>query len=84
MARNESAGEIIMKFGTAKPGMRVRIVGCCNAHGIPIGRIVTLSERGPNAYSENSGNCFVVRTNVAGYSWVVREIDMAPVEAKVV
>lgn len=73
-----------MKLGTAHTGMRVRIIGNCNNHGLDIGSVVTLLEQTPFAYQENRGYSFYVSGNNPHHKWCVREVDMAPVGAKVV
>lgn len=65
-----------MKTGTARQGMRVRIIGDHNGHCFEIGQIVILEERA-------WGSSFYVREQ-SGYRCVVREIDMAPVGATLV
>lgn len=73
-----------MKFGTARPGMRVRIIGNCNDHGFKIGSVVTLLKQTPYAYQEGRGYSFYASSSDSHYKWCVREVDMQPVGAKVV
>ena len=73
-----------MKFGTAYTGMRVRIIGNCNGHGFEIGSGVTLLEQTPFAYNRYMGYSFYAFGNNPRDKWCVREVDMAPVGAKVV
>ena len=71
-----------MKTGTARKGMRVRIVGNHNSHGFRIGQIITLGDKmwpPANGY----GYSFLAPSEL-GAVFCVREIDMAPVGAKVV
>lgn len=73
-----------MKFGTARPGMRVRIIGNCNSHGLKIGSVVTLLEQTLYAYHKDRGYSFYVPSGITHFKWCVREVDMEPVGAKVV
>lgn len=70
-----------MKTGTARQGMRVRIIGNHNSHGFDIGQIVRLEERTPYAINRYGYSFYVpyLRSRFA-----VREIDMEPVNATLV
>lgn len=82
--KKKCEGDVTMKFGTAYPGMRVRIIGNCNGHGLEIGSVVTLLEQTPYAYQEGKGYSFYVPSGIPHHKWRVREVDMQPVGAKVV
>lgn len=71
-----------MKTGTARQGMRVRIIGNHNSHGFKIGEIVILGGQSCHLVN-NYGYSFLVLSEL-GAIFYVREIDMAPVGAKVV
>lgn len=73
-----------MKFETAYEGMRVRIIGNCNSHGLKIGSVVALQEQTPYAYQKDKGYSFYVPSIFPNHRWCVREVDMKPVRAKVV
>ena len=47
-----------MKTGTARKGMRVRIVGNHNSHGFRIGQIITLGDKTPY-FANDYGYSFV-------------------------
>ena len=71
-----------MKTGTARKGMRVRIIGNHNSHGFRIGQVITLGDKTPYLVN-NYGYSFLAPSEL-GTIFSVREIDMAPVGAKVV
>ena len=64
-----------MKIGTARKGMRVKIIGNHNSHGFRIGQIITLGDK--YGYS-------VLAPSELGAIFCVREIDMEPVGATLV
>lgn len=71
-----------MKTGTARQGMRVRIIGNHNSHGFRIGQIITLGDKTP--YFANAYGCAFLALSKLGVTFVVREIDMAPAGATIV
>jgi len=71
-----------MKTGTARQGMRVRIIGNHNNHGFKIGKVVTLLEKAWYP-PDDRGYSFYVRYR-KGVLHSVREIDIVPVNATVV
>ena len=71
-----------MKTGTARKGMRVKIVGNHNSHGFRIGQIITLGDK--TLYLANDYGYSFLAPSELGAIFCVREIDMAPVGAKVV
>lgn len=71
-----------MKTGTARKGMRVRIVGNHNSHGFSIGQVITLGAKTPYL-ANNYGYSFLAISRL-GVPFVVREIDMAPAGATIV
>ena len=71
-----------MKTGTARKGMRVRIVGNHNSHGFRIGQIITLGDKMP--YLANDYGYSFLALSELGSIFCVREIDMAPVGATIV
>lgn len=75
---------IAMRYGTAKVGMRVRIVDNHNNHGFEPGEVVKLI--GNWGKMTDWGYGFIARrTNeVHPQDWIVREIDFKPVGGKVV
>ena len=71
-----------MKTGTARKGMRVRIVGNHNSHGFRIGQVITLGDKTPY-FANDYGYSFLAPSEL-GTIFSVREIDMAPVGATIV
>lgn len=73
-----------MRYGTAKVGMRVRIIGNHNNHGFCLGETVELDRM--FGAPTNFGCGFIAKsTNTQRhYSWLVREIDFKPIGGKVV
>lgn len=71
-----------MKTGTARKGMRIRIVGNHNSHGFSIGQVITLGAK--TQYFANAYGCAFMAPSKLGAIFVVREIDMEPAGAKVV
>ena len=71
-----------MKIGTARKGMRVRIVGNHNSHGFRIGQIITLGDK--TLYLANDYGYSFLAPSEFGAVFCVREIDMAPVGATLV
>ena len=71
-----------MKTGTARKGMRVRIVGNHNSHGFRIGQIITLGDK--TLYLANDYGYSFLAPSELGAIFSVREIDMAPVGATLV
>lgn len=71
-----------MKTGTARQGMRVRIIGNHNCHGFSIGQVITLGDK--TLYLANNYGYAFLAPSELGVTFVVREIDMAPAGAKVV
>ena len=71
-----------MKTGTARKGMRVRIVGNHNNHGFSIGQVITLGAK--TQYFANAYGCAFLAPSKLGVTFVVREIDMAPAGATIV
>lgn len=72
-----------MKTGTARKGMRVKIIGNHNCHGFRIGQIITLGDK-TGWYPVNGyGDSFLVPSE-NGAAYFVREIDMAPAGATIV
>ena len=71
-----------MKTGTARKGMRVRIVGNHNNHGFRIGQIITLGDK--TLYLANDYGYLFLAPSELGTIFCVREIDMAPVGATLV
>ena len=71
-----------MKTGTARKGMRVRIIGNHNSHGFRIGQIITLGDKTP--YLVNDYGYSLLAPSERGTIFSVREIDMAPVGATIV
>lgn len=71
-----------MKTGTARQGMRVRIVGNHNSHGFSIGQIITLGAK-TQFFANAYGYAFLAPSKL-GAIFVVREIDMAPAGATIV
>ena len=71
-----------MKTGTARQGMRVRIIGNHNSHGFRIGQLITLGSKTQNLVN-NYGYSFLASSEL-GAIFYVREIDMAPVSATLV
>lgn len=71
-----------MKTGTARQGMRVRIVGNHNSHGFRIGQVITLGAK--TQYLVNDYGYSFRAPSELGAIFVVREIDMAPVGATLV
>ena len=71
-----------MKTGTARKGMRVRIVGNHNSHGFRIGQIITLGDK--TLYLANEYGYSFLAPSELGVIFCVREIDMAPAGATIV
>ena len=71
-----------MKTGTARQGMRVKIIGNHNGHGFRIGQIITLGDKTP--YLADDYGCSFLAPSELGAVFCVREIDMAPVGATIV
>ena len=71
-----------MKTGTARQGMRVRIIGNHNSHGFKIGEIVTIGRQSWHQVNRY-GYPFYAPAGHGGH-FIVREADMTPVGAKVV
>jgi len=71
-----------MKTGTARQGMRVRIIGNHNSHGFKIGQIVALGEQSWHEVNRY-GHPFYASTG-HGSHYIVREADIEPAGAKVV
>ena len=71
-----------METGTARKGMRVRIVGNHNSHGFRIGQIITLGDKTP--YLANNYGYSLLAPSELGARFCVREIDMVPVGATLV
>ena len=71
-----------MKTGTARQGMRVRIIGNHNSHGFSIGQVITLGAK--TQYLVNNYGYSFFAPSKLGAIFVVREIDMAPVGATLV
>ena len=71
-----------MKTGTARKGMRVRIIGNHNSHGFRIGQIITLCDK--TLYLANDYGYSFLAPSELGTIFCVREIDMAPVGATIV
>ena len=71
-----------MKTGTARKGMRVRIIGNHNSHGFRIGQIITLGDK--TLYLANDYDYSFLAPSELGAIFCVREIDMAPVGATIV
>ena len=71
-----------MKTGTARKGMRVRIIGNHNSHGFRIGQIITLGDK--TLYIANEYGYSFLAPSELGAIFCVREIDMAPVGATLV
>lgn len=71
-----------MKTGTARQGMRVRIIGNHNSHGFRIGQVITLGAKA-QYFANNYGYSFLAPSEL-GAVFIVREIDMAPVGATLV
>lgn len=71
-----------MKTGTARQGMRVRIVGNHNSHGFRIGQVITLGDK--TWYPVNNYGYSFLAPSELGAIFCVREIDMAPVGATLV
>ena len=71
-----------MKTGTARKGMRVRIIGNHNSHGFRIGQIITLGDK--TLYLANDYGYSFLAPSELGTIFCVREIDMAPVGATIV
>ena len=71
-----------MKIGTARKGMRVRIIGNHNSHGFRIGQIITLGDK--TLYLANDYGYSFLAPSELGAIFCVREIDMAPVGATLV
>ena len=71
-----------MKTGTARQGMRVRIIGNHNSHGFRIGQIITLGAK--TQYFANAYGCAFLAISRFGVPFVVREIDMKPAGATIV
>ena len=71
-----------MKTGTARKGMRVKIIGNHNGHGFRIGQIITLGDKTP--YLANDYGYSFLAPSELGTIFSVREIDMAPVGATIV
>ena len=71
-----------MKTGTARKGMRVRIVGNHNSHGFRIGQVITLGDKTPHL-ANDYGYSFLAPSEL-GAIFVVREIDVEPAGATVV
>ena len=71
-----------MKTGTARKGMRVKIVGNHNNHGFSIGQVIMLGAK--TQYSANAYGCAFLAPSKPGVTFVVREIDMAPAGATIV
>ena len=71
-----------MKTGTARKGMRVKIIGNHNSHGFRIGQIITLGDK--TLYLANDYGYSLFAPSELGAIFCVREIDMAPVGATIV
>ena len=71
-----------MKTGTARQGMRVRIIGNHNSHGFRIGQVITLGAK--TQYLVNAYGYSFLAPSELGAIFIVREIDMAPVGATLV
>ena len=71
-----------MKTGTARKGMRVRIIGNHNSHGFRIGQIITLGDK--TLYLATDYGYSFLAPSELGAIFCVREIDMAPVGATIV
>ena len=71
-----------MKTGTARKGMRVKIVGNHNSHGFRIGQIITLGDK--TLYLANDYGYSFLAPSELGAIFFVREIDIAPVGATLV
>ena len=73
-----------MKYGTAKVGMRVRIIGNHNNHGFCLDEIVKLNSI--FGIPSNLGCAFIANsTNTKRQdAWIVRKIDFVPIGGKVV
>ena len=72
-----------MKTGTARQGMRVRIVGNHNSHGFRIGQVITLDSKS-QLLVNNYGYAFLALSESDNKRFFVREVDMAPVGATLV
>ena len=68
-----------MKTGTARKGMRVRIVGNHNSHGFRIGQVITLGDK--TQYLVNDYGYSFLAPSELGTIFSVREIDMEPAHA---
>ena len=71
-----------METGTARKGMRVKIIGNHNSHGFRIGQIITLGDK--TQYLVNDYGYSFLAPSELGTIFSVREIDMDPAGAKVV
>lgn len=71
-----------MKTGTARQGMRVKIIGNHNSHGFRIGQVITLGEK--MWYPVNNYGYSFMAPLAHGVTFSVREIDMVPVNATLV
>lgn len=71
-----------MKTGTARQGMRVRIIGNHNSHGFKIGQVVTLGEQSWHQVNRY-GHSFYVPNGYDSH-YIIREADIEPAGAKVV
>lgn len=71
-----------MKTGTARQGMRVKIIGNHNSHGFRIGQVITLGAK-TQYFANNYGYSFLAPSEL-GAVFCVREIDVAPVGATLV
>ena len=71
-----------MKTGTARQGMRVKIIGNHNSHGFRIGQIITLGAK--TQYLVNDYGYSFLAPSELGTIFSVREIDMAPAGATIV
>ena len=71
-----------MKTGTARKGMRVKIIGNHNSHGFRIGQIITLGDK--TLYIANEYGYSFLAPSELGAIFFVREIDIAPVGATLV
>lgn len=71
-----------MKTGTARKGMRVRIVGNHNCHGFSIGQVITLGDK--TLYLANDYGYSFLAPSEPGAAFCVREIDMEPAGATIV
>ena len=71
-----------METGTARKGMRVKIVGNHNSHGFRIGQIITLGDK--TLYIANEYAYSFLAPSEFGAVFCVREIDMEPAGATIV